>query len=185
MPVVGIIFYFSKSPRFIPAPIIKAKLFALILLTVVLPILIFFLLKATRKISSIHLGSTKERILPLAIYCIILVLLMSKILPSNELIEPYYFILGILVSTLACLFLAFLKFKASIHMIAVGGVLMFFIALSIHFHINIIGSIALIIIISGAIATSRLHLKAHRPIELILGFFIGVLPQIIVLNYWL
>lgn len=185
MPMVGVVFYFSKAPRFIPTPIIKAKIFALFLLTIVLPILLFFLLKTTRKISSIHLGSTKERIIPLAMYCIILLLLMSRVLPRNELIEPYYFIVGVLGSTLACLILVFLKFKASIHMIALGGVLMFFIALSIHFHINIIGSIALIIIIAGAVATSRLHLKAHTPIELILGFFIGVLPQLIVLNYWL
>lgn len=185
MPLVGIIFYFSKAPRFIPNPIIKAKIFALFLLTILLPVLLFFLLKSTGRIRSIHLNSSKERIIPLAVYCVILILLMTKVLPSNELIEPYYFILGILASTLACLILAFLKFKASIHMIAIGGVLMFFIALSIHFHINIIGSIALIIIIAGAVATSRLHLNAHRPVELVLGFFIGVVPQILVLNYWL
>jgi hypothetical protein len=70
-------------------------------------------------------------------------------------------------------------------MIAIGGLLMFFIALSIHFNINIIGSIALMFIISGAVATSRLHLKAHSLIELIIGFFIGAIPQLILLNYWL
>ena len=61
----------------------------------------------------------------------------------------------------------------------------FFIALGIHFHINIIGSIALMFIISGAIASSRIHLRAHNAIELVIGFIIGVIPQIIALNYWL
>ncbi len=70
-------------------------------------------------------------------------------------------------------------------MIAVSGVLMFFIALSIHFSINIIGEIALFFIIVGATATSRLHMNAHTTIELIIGFFVGLIPQLILLNYWL
>jgi hypothetical protein len=86
---------------------------------------------------------------------------------------------------MACLILAILKFKASLHMVATAGMLMFFIALSIHFSINIIGAIALFFIIVGATATSRLHMKAHSNIELVIGFFIGLLPQLILLNYWL
>lgn len=70
-------------------------------------------------------------------------------------------------------------------MIAIGGVFMFFIALSIHFSININGTIALLFILIGAIATSRLYLKAHDNIELIIGFFVGIVPQLIMLNYWL
>ena len=185
MPLIGVLFYFSRAPRYIPEPIIKAKLFALVLLTIVLPILLFFLLKTMQKIKSADLESTKERVLPLGIYCIILLIVATRILPYNELIELYYFFIGILYSTITCLILVLLKYKSSIHMIAVGGVIMFFIAFSIHFNINIIGSIALISIITGAIATSRLHLKAHTVLELIIGFFIGVFPQLILLNYWL
>jgi len=70
-------------------------------------------------------------------------------------------------------------------MIAACGFFMFAIALSIHYHININGTIALMAIIIGAIATSRLHLKAHTSQELILGMFTGLLPQLILLNYWL
>jgi len=70
-------------------------------------------------------------------------------------------------------------------MIGSSGVLMFFIAISIHFSININASIALFCILIGAIATSRLHLKAHSNIELIIGFFVGLIPQLIMLNYWL
>ena len=45
MPLLGVVFYFSKTPRFIPEPIIKAKLFSITILTVILPILLFYLLK--------------------------------------------------------------------------------------------------------------------------------------------
>ena len=75
--------------------------------------------------------------------------------------------------------------KASIHMIAVSGLFMFFIALSIHFNININGTLALMSVITGAVATSRLHLNAHTYKELIMGCFVGVFPQLILVNYWL
>lgn len=185
MPFIGAVFYFSKAPRYIPMPFIKAKLFALALFTIILPILLYYLLKTTNKVFSIHLDSTKERIIPLFLNVIIVVLITQRIITANEMVELYYFFVGVLFSTLACLFLAILKFKASIHMIAAGGIFMFFIALSIHFSINIIGTIALFSIIIGAIATSRLHMNAHSNIELIVGFFIGLIPQLILLNYWL
>jgi membrane-associated HD superfamily phosphohydrolase len=185
MPLLGVIFYFSKTPRFFPDSIIKAKLISITILTVILPILLFYLLKTLKKINSIHLKTTQERIIPLCINCIILVLIINRVLLQDEISELYFFFIGILFSTLACLFLAILKVKASIHMIAVAGFFMFAVALSIHFKKNINGTIALMSIVLGAIATSRLHLKAHTNSELIIGFFIGLVPQLIVLNYWL
>ena len=185
MPLLGAAFYFSKSPKYIPIAVIKAKIFSISLLTILLPILLYFLLKTLRKVKSAQLQSTQERIIPLALNCIIIFVIIQRILPQNELLELYCFFIGILLSTLTCLMLAILKFKASIHMIAVSGVFLFFIALSIHYSINIIGTIAIFSVIIGAVATSRLHLKAHTSIELIIGAFIGIIPQLIMLNYWL
>src|SRR5690606_1716511 len=124
-------------------------------------------------------------IIPLAIYCLIILLVLQKVIDENEIMELYYFFLGILISTLTCLMLAIMKLKASIHLIGISGLFMFFIALSVHFRININGTLAILSIIIGAIATSRLHLKAHNSKELILGFFVGTIPQLIVINYWL
>jgi hypothetical protein len=185
MPLLGVAFYFSKSPRYIPMQIIQAKLISLVILTVVLPILLFFLLKTLGKATSIYLETTKERIFPLLLNCLVVLLVLDRILTANQIIELYYFFVGILISTIACLILVILKFKASIHMISIAGLFMFFIAISIHFSININGTLAFMSILIGAIATSRLHLKAHSYIELIIGFFIGLIPQLILLKYWL
>jgi ABC-type Mn2+/Zn2+ transport system permease subunit len=70
-------------------------------------------------------------------------------------------------------------------MIGVSGLFMFFIALSIHFSININGTLIIMAIIIGSVATSRLHLKAHTSKELIIGIFIGFIPQLILVPYWL
>lgn len=185
MPLLGVMFYFSKTPRFIPKPVQDANIFSIIILTIILPILLFFLLKTINKVNSIYLKSTQERLIPLFINCVIIVLILMRIMTFNDIIELYYFFLGILCSTMACFILAVFKIKASIHMIAASGFLMFAIAIGMHFQININGTIALMMIILGAIATSRLHLKAHTNQELIIGGFTGLFPQFILLNYWL
>ena len=185
MPLLGVIFYFSKSPRFIPREVIQAKLVSLSILTIILPILLFYLLRTLGKVKSINLASTEERIYPLILNSIIIILVLKRIATPSQVIELYFFFLGILISNLTCLLLAILKFKASIHMIGISGIFMFFVALSIHFSININGTLALMVVIIGAIATSRLHMNAHTYIELILGFFIGMIPQLILVNYWL
>ncbi|WP_027137815.1 hypothetical protein [Gaetbulibacter saemankumensis] len=185
MPVLGITFYFAKSPRFIPFEVIRAKFISIFILTVLLPILLYFLLKTLGKVSTIYLNSVQERIIPLVLNCLVILVIVKRIIPASQIIELYYFFIGILISNITCLALAFVKFKASIHMIAVSGLFMFFIALSIHFSININGTLAIMSILSGAIATSRLHFKAHNYKELIIGAFIGVLPQLLLVNYWL
>lgn len=185
MPLLGVLFYFSKSPRFIPEEIIQAKIISIFILTIILPILLFFLLKTLGKVNSMYLKSTEERIYPLILNCIVVLIVLQRIITPTQIIELYYFFLGILISTMACLMLAIFKFKASIHMIAISGLFMFFIVLSIHFSINIIGTLALMSIISGAVATSRLHVKAHTYLELVLGVFVGMIPQLILVSYWL
>ena len=185
MPLLGVLFYFHKTPRFIPNPIKSSKIFSVVILTMILPILLFFLLKTIDKVETIYLKSTKERIIPLLLNSIITFLILLRVFTSNEIIELYYFFVGILCSTLTCLILAFFKIKASIHMIAASGFFMFAVALSIHFKINVNGTISLMMIILGAIATSRLHLKAHTYPELLIGLFVGLFPQLVLLNYWL
>lgn len=185
MPLLGVMFYFSKTPRFIPHPVIYGKLFSTIILTVILPLLLFYLLKTIGKVNSIYLKTAKERILPLILNCLIVLVILFRVFPNHEILELYYFFVGILFSTLTCLILAILKVKASIHTMAASGFFMFAIAIGIHFKININGTIMLTAIIIGAITTSRLHLKAHSGAELLLGSFLGFIPQLFLLNYWL
>ena len=137
MPLLGVLFYFSKTPRFIPEPIQHAKIFSTVLLTIILPLLVYYLLRTLNKVESIYLKSTNERKLPLLINSVIISLIITRVFTSNEIVELYYFFVGILASTLACFALAIFKIKASIHMLAASGFFMFAVALGIHFKINI------------------------------------------------
>lgn len=184
MPLLGVLFYFSKTPRFIPEFVVKAKVFSISILTIVLPILIFYLLRTINKVETVHLKTPKERKLPLIINSVIITLIILRVLPQQEIPELHFFFLGILISTAICYILAQLNFKASIHMIGASGFFMFAISLAYHFKININGTIMIMCILLGIIATSRLHMKAHTPIELIVGCLVGSLPQITLLAYW-
>ena len=185
MPLLGVIFYFSKTPRAVPKEIIWAKLISISILTVALPILLFFLLKTLKNAKSIFLRTPKERLVPLLLNSFIIFLILTRVLTAYEYIELHGFFIGILISNLTCLILAILKFKASIHMMALGGIFTFFIALGIYFNKNIIGTAALLCIIIGAVATSRLILRAHTNKELLVGLFIGIIPQMIAFKIWL
>ena len=103
MPILGVVFYFAKSPRYIPPEIIKAKLVSLFILTIILPILLYFLLKTLRKVKSIYLESARERIFPLTLNFGVILIVLQRILTPTRVIELYYFFVGILISTLACL----------------------------------------------------------------------------------
>src|SRR5690606_10747903 len=137
MPLLAVVFYFSKSPRYLAFEVISAKITSLFILTILLPILSYFLLKTLGRTESIYLKTTKERVIPLLINAIIILLIVNRVLPIHQIPELYFFFIGCLISTITCLVLALANFKASIHMIAISGLLMFAIATSLHFSINI------------------------------------------------
>ncbi|MEW7288950.1 hypothetical protein ABW637_00255 [Aquimarina sp. 2304DJ70-9] len=185
MPLVGAVIYFTCAPRYIPDDIIRIKVFGLIILTVLIPIVLFFFLKSFGTITSIHLEEVQQRKIPLLLQSILLIVAIKMIIDIYHYPELYYFFLGILFSSLSAIFMVLFNIKASLHMIGISGITMFTVALSIHFGMNLTLLITALMIANGLVATSRLHCKAHTNLELILGFLIGVIPQLTLINFWL
>ncbi len=185
MPLLGSILYYILTPRFVEPEIMQARLFAVAIITLLIPIIVFFLLKNLGIVRSIHLEDVTERKLPLMIQCLLLILIIKMVFDPYDSPELYYFFVGILFSAITTLLLVFLKFKVSLHQMGIAGVTMFLIALGVHFKVNVLVAIALHFIANGWVASSRLHTKSHTYPELITGFFIGVIPQLIMLNFWL
>ncbi|WP_109301548.1 hypothetical protein [Aquimarina sp. AU474] len=185
MPLFGAIIYFIAAPRFIPDDIIKTKLFGIMVLTIFIPIVLFFFLKSLGTINSIHLDDVKQRKIPLLLQSMLLIIVIKMVIDVYRYPELYFFFLGILFSMLSSIFMVLFNIKASIHMIGISGVTMFTVALSIHFGMNLTLLIAGLMIANGLVASSRLHCKAHTNLELVLGFLIGVIPQLTLVNFWL
>lgn len=185
MPLVGVVFYFYKTPRYFNNQFLYSKLFATVIMTVIIPILCFYMLKNLRQVETIHLRDVRERPWPLVLQSFFTFLLLHIVFDGYEIPELYFFFVGILGASIGALVLALLKFKVSLHMIGVSGLVFFIIGLSLHFQVNLLWWIALGIVASGAVATSRLEVKAHTYPELIIGFIIGGFPQFLLFAYWI
>ena len=185
MPLVSVGLYFKLTPKFIEPEIIIIKTYATIIITIIIPLISFFLLKNLRLVKSINLKEVKERKYPLMIQIILIFIIITRVFTKYHHPELYYFFIAVAVSSLVALILVIVNFKVSLHQMGIAGVTMFLIALSIHFTENYLFEISLFFLINGWVASSRLETKSHSISELIIGFIVGVFPQFIMLNYWL
>ena len=185
MPLLGAILYFSVTPRYTEPTLVRANLSAIAIITLFVPIVVFFLLKNLGVVETIFLKEVKERKFPLMIQCILLLLIIKMIFDPYEEPEIYYFFVGILFSAFSALLMVFFKLKVSLHQIGVAGILMFLIGLSVHFKINLLISISFFLFVNGWVASSRLNSNSHTAAELWTGLLLGALPQLILFNLWL
>ncbi|MAP81830.1 MAG: hypothetical protein CL526_12170 [Aequorivita sp.] len=185
MPLLGTILYLIVTPRYLEPELIKAQLLAVFIITVCVPIVVFFLLKRLGIINTLHLKDVKERKFPLMIQCILLLLIIKMVFNPYDDPELYYFFVGVLFSTFSALVMVLFGLKISLHQIGVAGILLFVVGLSAHFKINLLATISLFLFVNGWVASSRLNSSSHTYPELAIGFFLGALPQLILFNIWL
>lgn len=177
--------YYLITPRYVDAEVWEAKIIAITIITILIPIVTYFLLKSIHLVNSIKLEQVWERKIPLMLQSILVLLVIKLLFDPYITPELYYFFVGVLFSTLAALLMVFFKIKASLHQMGISGLTFFVIALSVHFQVNMLAMIALLLFANGWVASSRMHTWSHTPIELLLGFIIGIIPQVLMLNYWL
>ena len=184
IPFLGAVIYYNVSPRFLEIELVKTKIAAIVIITILIPIVTFFLLKNLNLVENIYLKKVKERKYPLMIQCLLLLIIIKMVYTPYDSIEMYYFFIALLFSGLTALLLVIFGFKVSLHQIGISSLTMFIIALSIHFQINLLLLIGFFLFANGWVASSRLHTKSHSVLEITIGFFIGFLPQLILSNYW-
>lgn len=185
IPVFATLFYiFAKSV----AIGYQEKIFILLqvfIVTLVVPILFFFLLKATGKISSLMVPDISERKLPLVIQSFLIIILVKQSITLERYNELHFFMLGALMSTLIALILLFFKSKSSLHMMGLTGLTLFYFGLSMVYQTQNILLFAILIFINGLVASSRLEMKAHTIKEILIGMLLGGGPQLLLMPLWL
>ena len=135
--------------------------------------------------SSLMLEKVKERRFPYLIAVVLNLYITKYVFTESMDLELHYFFAGISFTSITFLILSCLNYKASLHTAAISGLTIFVIALSIHLQLNLIIGIGFLILINGLVATSRLHLKAHNTLQLIIGFVAGFSPQFMMMAYWI
>ncbi len=185
IPILGTLFYLKFSENYFAKDHFLLLLLQIVIITFLLPLSFFYLLKNIGKVDTIMLSDISQRKIPLLLQLLLTIVLLQKSVTIDRFFELYFFFLSGLISILIAFLLLFFKFKASIHMIGISTLTFFTIGVSLENSLNINYLIALLFLITGAIGSSRLQLKAHTMSELILGYCIGMLPQIGLWWLWL
>jgi len=183
--VYAVLLYFFLTDRYHSYQELFLIMVQIIILTILIPISIFYFLMTLGKADSIMIKQISQRKIPLFVNAILLYILITQSIRVEIIPELYYFFFGALASTILTFLLIFANLKASIHMVGISALTVFIIGFSLHTQSNHIYLVASFLLITGLVATSRLSMKAHDGKELIAGFLVGVLPQISLLYFWL
>ena len=185
VPMAGACCYFIVTPKYSAARLEQGTVLPIFILTVVIPIITYFILRNVGLADSVFLSSINKRKYPLFIQIILLLIVIYQIVPKLYAIELHFYFLGLVIAALSALLLVYLKVKASLHLMGMGGLFMFMVCLSIHFAINITLALSIFTLLTGLVATSRLYLKAHSKGEILIGFLLGCLAQLMLVRFWL
>lgn len=185
IPLLGTIFYVIFDAQYLTLPQYLILFLQIIIITFLLPIAFFYLLRTYGKIDSVMLSDIASRKIPLVLQMALFAVLIEKSITLDRFPSLYFFFVAGLLSTIFAFLLLYLKIKASIHMIGISSLTVFIIGLSIHNQINAIHLVAFFVIMNGVVASSRLVMKAHSNKELLIGFLCGIIPQITLLFFWL
>ena len=183
--VYGTFFYFLVSQMYVYNTLFYMILLQVSILTVLLPLSLYYLFLSIGLVTSFTEANLKERKVPIMIQAVLFFMLIKLSNSFDTIPELYFFFLGGFFSSILAFIAVVLKFKASLHMIAVCSLATFIYALSIHLQIPLINSIAFMIVMVGFVASSRLYMKSHTPIELVIGSCIGIISQVSFWYFWL
>lgn len=185
VPLYGSIFYFLTLASTLSTTSIYMILLQISIITLMLPIALYFLLISMGLIQSFTEATIKERRIPVSIQAILFFILLKFSVTIENLPELFLFFFGGLLSTILALIAIMANYKASLHMIGVTSLATFVYYVSINYQLPYINMVAFSFVCVGLVASSRLYMKSHTPNELIVGSLIGILPQLLLWHYWL
>lgn len=156
-------------------PEVKKFIFVITFLnTILLPMGVFYYFLRSGLIESLHMHTAKERSLP---FLTIVVFHMSTFYLFSKAPMPSLFshlVLGAALSV-AIAFVINLKWKVSIHMLGMGGIVGTIIGLILRYQVDAVNLVMALVILSGIVGYARLRLNAHTPLQVYVGFLLGTL----------
>jgi hypothetical protein len=185
IPLIGTAFFVLFDESFISKGQQMLLLIQVFIITFLLPIAFFYLLKTFGKVENVMLSDISQRKIPLLLQIMLLTVLITRSITVDNFPELHFFFFGGLISSLLAFLLLYAKIKSSIHIIGMSALTCFLIGLSYHNQVNIINTILFFVIMTGVVASSRLAMEAHTRKELLIGFVCGSLPQLGLFYFWL
>ena len=177
VPLYSLILIFNANTYITYAVHDEVKLFIYgitVMNTIILPMGVFYYFYKAKLIDTIHMHTARERSLP---FLTIVVFQMSTFYVFTNAPIPGLFpnlVLGAAISV-ATAFVINLKWKVSIHMLGMGGIVGTLIGLMLRYQVDALNLVLALILVSGLVGYARLKLNAHTPLQVYVGFSLGTL----------
>ena len=180
LPTLGVFIYFVFVSQSFEKRLQLIVLGLVFTLTYLVPLLMLLLLKKFRFIKDFQVSTIKERRFPIIFMMLLLYFLGNSIVQIPTIRNLGILFFGTSLS-LTCIYVLFsLKLKSSLHLVSMGNMIGFFLIMTNINNLSMLPIIILLILLSGILASSRMYLKAHTPMELLIGFSLGIICQFIV-----
>ena len=172
--VFGVLFFAVPQATTLPE-VIKLRLFYLVTVaTLLIPMVLMIGMRWSGLVRSLHFEELKDRRVPFLIITLFY-LLTTLFLQQKSDLNPILW-QGMGVMTVAVAFLTAVSFfwKMSAHMTGLGGLLAVVWVMGSYFStFSVVYLLLLSLGLSGIVASSRLYLDAHRPVEVYAGLLVG------------
>ena len=156
-----------------------------LIVTVIIPGLIYIIMQKTDKIKTIQMDDRSERKVPLVIMSICCLCLLYIFTSIDYLLPKYIYALCLSGAVIISLFTLINEhIKISLHATGVGiftGFLIAYFSEQTNFSI---GAITIGFLISGLVFSSRLFLEKHTIKELVLGYVLSLLITFVLTIYY-
>ena len=179
LPTLGVFLYFVFVSQSFDKRLQLIVLGLVFALTYVVPVLLLLFLRNFGFIKDFQVSTIKERRFPVIFMIFLLYFLGNTIIQIPTIRNLGILFYGTSLS-LTCIYLLFsVKLKSSLHLVSMGNMIGFFLIMTNINSLSMLPIIILLVLLSGILASSRLYLKAHTPIELLIGFSLGIVCQFI------
>ncbi len=174
IPLYGLLLIYNIPTllSFMPRELKKVILVLVVADNILLPLSIVTLLYSRGTLKTIEAKERNERVLLLAfcllMYCITAFMLLK--MPVASLFKAYF--LSVAIVTLASLIIS-IFYRISLHSVGIGGLIALMVCLIMIFNVVSMVYIAVLLLVSGAVLSSRLFLEEHKPAEVWLGLLTG------------
>ena len=179
MPVYAMLLIFEFNPYIdlqIPKNVQIIVLSILSIFTILLPLLTAIILHKLGVVKSIYMKTAEERKWPFLLsvlwYYLGFELLTNVSLPASL----YLLMIGAITVILIAHFIT-LRWKISVHMLGVGGVIGAMIGLSQRFQFNHFYIILFMFFVAGLIGYARLKTNSHNYRQVYAGFILGIMIE--------
>ncbi|WP_245588196.1 PA-phosphatase [Algoriphagus terrigena] len=174
--VFGLLLYGVPQSTSIPAEIRGSVYFLIVVATLLIPMVTVFGLRLTGTLKSLHMPEVRDRRVPFVITTLFF-LLTTWFLRQRMDFDPTIW-LGMAVICFSVIFLTAVSFfwKMSAHMTGLGGLLAVVLVLGRKFPtFEVLYPLLSVLVLCGIVASARLFLQAHRPLEVYVGWAAGFL----------